>query len=100
MNQLEKRHLSLVASFGCIACEKLGFLGSPAELHHPRFDQGVAQRACHFDVIPLCAYHHRTGSYGEALHAGQKAWEKKFGTEKELLREIKKRCECYDTNGK
>ena len=81
-----------MASFGCIACEKIGFFNTPAEIHHVRFSCGTAQRASHFDVIPLCAHHHRTGGFGEAFHAGPKEWQIKFGLEKELLNEIKQRC--------
>lgn len=92
MTKKEKQYLSEVAGLGCIACEKIGFFGTPAEIHHVRFNQGVAQRASHYDVLPLCPHHHRTGGYGEAFHAGQKIWQEKFGTEKDLLNEIKKRC--------
>ena len=79
----EKEYMSSVAELGCIIC------GAPAELHHPRTGQGMGQRASNFDVIPLCPKHHRTGNYGTALHAGQKAFEAKFGTEAELLEKTK-----------
>ena len=92
MKKSEKQHLSLVASFGCIACERIGFFGTPAEIHHTRFSVGASQRASHLHVLPLCPHHHRTGGYGEAFHAGPKIWQEKFGTEKELLDEINKRC--------
>ena len=36
-------------------------------------------------AIPLCPMHHQHGGYGVALHAGQKTFEKKYGTESELL---------------
>lgn len=94
MTLAEKNHLNLVVSFGCIACERLGFDDSPAEVHHVRFKSGTAQRASHLEVIPLCPHHHRSGGYGEAFHAGKEIWEEKFGTEKELLDEINKRCQC------
>lgn len=57
----------------------------PAELHHPTKDAGMGQRSPHEYVIPLCPKHHRTGGHGVALHAGQETWEKKFGTEAELI---------------
>ena len=94
MTGAEKKHLSMVASFGCIACEKLGFFGTPAEIHHVRFDQGASQRASHFKILPLCSHHHRNGGYGEAFHAGQRIWEKRFGTERELLNDISQKCEA------
>lgn len=36
---------------------------SPCEIHHPREDQGMAQRAQHWLAIPLCVEHHR-GAHG------------------------------------
>lgn len=60
-----------------------------AEIHHPRFLAGGAQKASHWDAIPLCPIHHRTGGYRMALHAGQEAWEARFGTEAELLDQVR-----------
>lgn len=84
----EKAHMSKVAGLGCKACEKIGYFGTPAELHHIRDGQGASQRAGHYKVIPLCPHHHRTGGYGEAFHAGQEVWESKFGCESDLLLEV------------
>ncbi len=92
MTKDEKRYLSKVQELGCVVCDKLGFMDSPAEIHHVRFLAGTAQRASHFDVIPLCPHHHRTGGYGEAFHAGQKIWQEKFGTEKEFFEYVKSIC--------
>jgi hypothetical protein len=36
-------------------------------------------------AIPLCPMHHQHGGWGVALHAGQKEFEKRYGTEEELL---------------
>ncbi len=71
-----------VADLGCIIC------GSPAELHHPRFACGMAQRASDYLVIPLCPDHHRTGGYGVAIHAGQATFEQNYGSEAELLAKV------------
>lgn len=49
----------------------------------------MALRASHFDAIPLCAMHHRTGGYGVAIHAGQKTWKAKFGKQHDLLDEVR-----------
>lgn len=89
MNKSEKLHLRKVAALGCIACRVIGFEETPAEIHHPRTGQGKGRRAPHSMAIPLCHIHHRTGGYGVAIHAGQKAFEEKFGTELELLAEVK-----------
>lgn len=40
-------------------------------------------------AIPLCCIHHRLGKHGVAFHSGQKAFESNFGTELELLEQVK-----------
>jgi hypothetical protein len=37
----------------------MGYEGTPAEIHHPRFAVGMAQRASDWLAIPVCAPHHR-----------------------------------------
>lgn len=87
----ERRHLSRLASLGCIVCLREGFGETPAEIHHPRSHAGMGQKAKHSDAIPLCHAHHRTGGYGVAIHAGQKTWERQYGTEDELLADVRRR---------
>lgn len=65
-----------VVELGCIICQ------SPAEIHHCFTSMGCKKDDS--EVIPLCPAHHRNGGYGRALHAGKKAFEKTYGTEKEL----------------
>ena len=84
----EKDHMAKVAAIGCIACKQLGYDDTPAELHHIRSTAGAGQRANNYEVIPLCPWHHRTGGHGHAIHAGQAAFEKKFGTEEDLLAKV------------
>lgn len=63
----EQRHMEAVAGLGCI----MALLGWGAEcgglraceLHHPREDEGGAQRAPDMLVVPLCTAHH-TGPLG------------------------------------
>ncbi|SDV49800.1 Recombination enhancement, RecA-dependent nuclease [Chitinasiproducens palmae] len=81
--------MDAVARLGCIVCRNLGFLDSPAELHHPRFLAGGAQRSSHMDVIPLCPTHHRLGGLGVALHAGRQSFEAAYGSEAELLAQVR-----------
>lgn len=85
MTKDEKKHLSRLAEFGCCVCRREGFGVSPAEIHHIRATAGMGQRSSHFDAIPLCPLHHRLGGHGVALHAGQKTFERRYGTETELL---------------
>ena len=80
----ESKHMSKVASLGCIACVNSDFGETPAEIHH--IGNGtMGKRAGNYEVIPLCHAHHRTGGYGIAVHSGRKAWESEHGTEQELL---------------
>lgn len=87
MNVKEKEYLARVAELGCLVCNSMGY-DSPAEIHHIRSGQGMGQRASHFDAIPLCHAHHRTGGYGVAFHAGPKIWQEKYGTETEMLHRV------------
>ena len=79
MKAAEKRYLEAVAELGCMVC------ASPAEVHHIRAGQGMAQRAGNHLVIPLCPEHHRIGGHGVAIHAGQRSWEGLYGSEMEML---------------
>lgn len=88
MTKEEKRHLGRVAELGCIVCRNIGFGKTPAEIHHIRNGQGMAQRASHFETIPLCPMHHRLGGYGVAFHAGAKTWQELYGYERDLLKEV------------
>ena len=90
MTKDEKQHLSRVAELGCIVCKRLGFDGTPAEIHHLRAGQGWG-RSSHYHAIPLCPEHHRgkTGVHG----LGTKGFPKHYGfTEKELLEEVLELC--------
>jgi hypothetical protein len=88
MTKAEKEHLSKVAALGCMVCRRMGYEGTPAEIHHPRRGTGLGQRASHYDAIPLCPEHHRgnTGIHG----LGTKGFPKRWGfTESDLLDEVK-----------
>ena len=77
----QKRYFSKVVELGCVICQR------PAEIHHLLAGTGMAQKD-HDRVIPLCPVHHRTGCYGEAIHAGIKGFEYQFGTEEYLLKKV------------
>ena len=79
----ERYHMNKVASLGCIACQVIGYEDTPCELHHIRTDSGTAQRASHYEVIPLCMRHHRHDK--NAIHRSKVNFEADFGTEKHLL---------------
>jgi len=83
----DRRYYSKVAQLGCVVCLNIGYEDSPAEIHHIRANAGAGQKSK--DVIPLCHIHHRTGGYGLAFHAGKGAFESVYGTEMELLKQVK-----------
>ena len=88
MNKAEKAHLSKVAALGCMVCRRIGYEGTPAEIHHPRRGTGLGQRASHYDAVPLCPEHHRgnTGIHG----LGTKGFPKRWGfNESDLLDDVK-----------
>jgi hypothetical protein len=71
MKKAERLHLQKVASDGCVVCRLFeGVDSGPCEIHHIRTGMGTT-RANHFQVIGLCAAHHRTGGYGVAIHAAR-----------------------------
>tara|TARA_R110002126_G_scaffold36801_3_gene111611 strand:+ start:4420 stop:4800 length:381 start_codon:yes stop_codon:yes gene_type:complete len=82
----EKKHLSHIAELGCIACAKLGWLDSPAEIHHIKNKTGIGRKASNFEAIPLCPEHHRNGSL--SYHYSPKNFTITFGTQALLLDEL------------
>ena len=60
----------------CCICGK----APPSAAHH--IETGMGRKKKHMKTIPLCDFHHQ-GQMG--IHTlGKKAWQKKFGTEREL----------------
>ena len=88
MTKDERVYLSRVAALGCRICVRMGYLNTPAEIHHQRTNTGAGARASHRRTVPLCPEHHR-GSTG--LHGmGRKAFERRYGvTEIELIDEVR-----------
>jgi len=84
----KRLHLARVAALGCVVCRNMGYGATPAEIHHIRTGQGL-KRASHFETIPLCHAHHRTGGYGVAFHAGAGAWQAAYGSELDLLEQVR-----------
>ena len=89
-----KQYMDAAAALGCIACEKDGFYGTPASLHHPRAGKGAAERGNDMEVIPLCPRHHL--GQGEKLnfisiHMNPKQFFTRYGDEKTLSHEVRER---------
>lgn len=74
----------------CIVCRNEGLGATPAAIHHIRTGYGVSQRAPHSEAIPLCPIHHQYPAVGElAYHASPKQFEARYGTELELLEQVR-----------
>ncbi len=86
MTKAQKLHAARVSQLGCLVCANNGWPDTPAEIHH-LFGGGRVRK--HEDIIPLCDWHHRNGQYGTAIHAGRKEWERLYGTQDQLLEQVK-----------
>lgn len=82
MKNADKSHLSRVASLGCGLCRRIGYGETPAEIHHPREGQGMAQRGSNWLAIGLCPEHHR-GPHG--IHGDRQAFKDARVDEMDLL---------------
>ena len=78
----DKERFSKIVDIGCIACKRYHAVFSPCAIHHI---DGKTKPGAHKKTIGLCGAHHQTGGYGVALHSGKAVFEKKYGTEQELL---------------
>lgn len=88
MTKDERKYLSQVAELGCAVCRRMGYEGTPAEIHHPRAGVGMGRRSSNSAAIPLCPEHHRgkTGVHG----LGTKGFPKHWGfTEEDLQNDVK-----------
>lgn len=83
----DKLWLDDVSSLGCIACRNAGYGATPAEIHHVRSGSGMAQRAQHTRVLPLCPHHHRA-CYPTGFHAAPRSWQQEHGSEEVLLEQV------------
>ena len=80
----DREHLTKLAEVGCIVCRLELSVFTPAEIHHIRAGQGLAQRASDKDAIPLC-FHHHSAQGVDGFHKHPKTWQEAHGTELELL---------------
>ncbi len=88
----EARFMDQVGALGCIACAKDGIVNPWVSLHHI---DGRTKPGAHMLVLPLCAPHHQqddTDPVGRLSVHGHKAqFTECYGTELELLAEVKQR---------
>ena len=86
MKKADQAYQDRVRALGCLICER------PASLHHVRMGVGKGQKASERDVLPLCPDHHQNGGHGVAFHAGKVTWQEIYGSEEELLKIVKEKC--------
>ena len=78
-----------ISQVGCIVCKLLYDAYTPAEIHHI---DGKTKPGCHLLTIPLCYEHHREGANNDlyvSRHPFKAEFEKRYGTEMELLEKLK-----------
>lgn len=73
MKSPAQQYKDAAAGLGCYLCRALGHGPTPAQLHHVREGQGMAQRAPDWLVVPLCDRHHANSS-PDGIHGGRRAW--------------------------
>lgn len=81
----ESRWMAAVVELGCVVCLKHHQVQTPAAVHH--IVEG-SRRLGHFYTIPLCdPGHHQNSPTSQKLsrHPHKARFEKKYGTEYELL---------------
>ena len=92
-NKLERERLETIGNMPCYACFIDG-REMQSEVHHIRSlkrGSGMGLRPSHFDTIPLCSGHHRTNKI--SVHLGKKEFEKRYGTELEILEKVNREIE-------
>ena len=84
MSKTDPLTLSKIVELGCCVCRKIGYPGTPAELHIFSIKQSMSSTKRVPVVLPVCAPHHR-GETG--IHVlGKTKFEKFYGfTISELL---------------
>ena len=89
-NKKEKIWMDKISSLGCIVCRLHYDCESPAEIHHI---DGKTKPDAHINTIPLCYRHHREGVNNNlyvSRHPYKNEFIKRYGTEENLLEEVKK----------
>ena len=92
-NKIERERLATIGNMPCYACFQDG-REVQAEVHHIRKHTGMGLRPSHFDILPLCSVHHRTGKI--SVHLGKKAFIEKYGSEDLLKQRVRERIEQWN----
>lgn len=90
--KLEQLHLDSIHLMPCLIDN--GQCGGRMEAHH--ITSG-GRRIDHWHTLCLCTFHHGPQTplpLGEAIHKGKKLFEKKYGSQMELLKKVRAQCPC------
>lgn len=85
MTKSEQKWCDSVRQLGCIVCRNEGRGYVPCSVHHIL---SGGRRIGHHHVIGLCPTHHQSGLNNDQFvsrHPFRRAFEKRYGTEDELL---------------
>lgn len=85
-NKKEQQWLDWITLQGCMVHDH----NCGGGLHRHHLTRG--RKKNHFRTIPLCAYHHHWSSplpIGDAYHKGTKPWERKHGSQEQMLIELR-----------
>ncbi len=100
----DPEYLEWIRSLACVVCARVAWRrtsegvkqDTPTEAAHVG-TRGLSQKCPDRETIPLCAYHHRTGTY--ALHRLGKNWWKLHGIDRDaLIAELQKRFQEEQTH--
>ena len=91
----EKKWLDAICRIGCIVCYNQGTYTPFVTPHHIHGRSGAG---AHFDTLPLCGPHHQVASptgewatrHGPGRRAGKVAFAEAYGTERELLDQVRR----------
>ena len=87
MTKSERKENERIVALGCIVCRRQGVFTS-ATIHHVR-KLATSKKRKDAPKIPLCFNHHLAGLYGTSLHAGEKRFQKNFGSVLDMVSETK-----------
>ena len=85
----ERLYLAQVALLPCSVSNR--DCGGRLEVHH-KTGAGMAQRASHYDTMPLCFNHHSAQTplpFGHSVHKGTKSFEERYGSQDEMIAKTK-----------
>ena len=88
----EQEWMDSITQLGCIVCLREGFGYVPAAVHHLLHG---GRRIDHLNTIPLCdPGHHQNAPYSSgqiSRHPNKRAFEQRYGAERELLEDARQR---------